>query len=111
MTTDGAKVLHIYAQAWEHMDAYIIGNTEGLLALKAAIEQALAASNGVCSTPFEHGEVMVADGEGYQVFVMRRDQEWCEGWKDIDTPYTSDTCPHRPESKAPWQILTEMQNG
>ncbi len=112
MTTDGAKVLHIYAQAWEHMDAHIIGNTEGLMALKAAIEKALIDDKGISATPseWEYDEVMVSDGEGYQVFVMRRDGEWPEVWCGIDTGYTSETCPHRPEWKGPEDVLAEMRH-
>lgn len=57
------SILHIFAQFCEHDEARIIGNRAGLVALKAAIEQALADGKG-------EAEIMADDGEGYGCIVQ-----------------------------------------
>lgn len=69
------KVLNIYGQPYWHADARIIGNREGLLDLRDAINRALR------STPPDYadrtGEALFAsDGEGYTVMVEIHDDEW-----------------------------------
>lgn len=58
------RILHIYAQAFEHGEAFIVGTEESLLALRGAIDQALAANIGECDN-------FVSDGEGYSTYVIK----------------------------------------
>ena len=74
------KILNIYGQESWHTDAKIIGNTNGLLELKATIEKAL--QNGK-STSIEDDCLFASDGEGYQVIVECHDDQWgCLGPAD-----------------------------
>ena len=58
-------VVHIYGQYAHHMEAIILGNRQGLLALKKAINTALG-------RPLGRGtqEVYVNDGEGYDIEIQ-----------------------------------------
>ncbi|WP_226528561.1 hypothetical protein [Metabacillus niabensis] len=53
----GTNVLHIYAQDAWHQEAYIVGNKEGLLELRNAIDEALKSKEAVA-------HVFPTDGEG-----------------------------------------------
>lgn len=55
--------LHLYAQDSHHDDAQIMGDRESLIALREAIDEALAKDEEVAI------EAFVNDGEGYQVHV------------------------------------------
>jgi hypothetical protein len=58
-----APILHIIAQTYHHQPAFVIGNQEGLTALRDAIDAALKGND-----PAEAG-VRPSDGEGYRVHV------------------------------------------
>lgn len=86
--TSEVKLLHIYGQYSHHDEVIIIGNTEGLMALHKVLGEAIC--NGSGSTPLK-GELMVSDGEGYQILVIREDSNWGSGnWGKIPVPYTVD---------------------
>lgn len=75
-------ILHVYAQAFWHEEAVIVGNREALLTLRATIDAALQSGgewNGVSS------EVSTADGEGYAIRVRRMDDEAID---KLILPYT-----------------------
>lgn len=57
-----AKVLHIYGQHFWHDEAYIVGNRGALIALRDAIDEALARMAGEL-------EVFTNDGEGHHVCI------------------------------------------
>ena len=62
------KHLVIYSQPAWHEDAIIVGNEEGLLALKTAIENALLLGSS-------KDEIMLPmDGEGYSLKVVLTDE-------------------------------------
>jgi hypothetical protein len=42
------RILHIYAQAFEHDESFIVGTSASLLALRDAVDQALSANIGEC---------------------------------------------------------------
>jgi len=77
------KVLNIYGQPMEHMEAEIIGTKEGLEELRDAIDKALRV--GEAST----GEMLFAsDGEGYTVKIIRGDENWLDDfWKKYPAFY------------------------
>ncbi|MCY7500445.1 hypothetical protein [Bacillus pumilus] len=62
MMKDKDKICHIYAQKSWHMDSYIIGNREGLIELKSAIDQALKSNVG-------QAELFPSDLEDYTTYV------------------------------------------
>lgn len=77
----GTNVLHIYAQDSWHKEAYIVGNKEGLLELRKAIDQALKSKEAIA-------EVFPADGEGYEAMVLLVDDDEEEKLLNIELPYT-----------------------
>lgn len=62
---DTVPWLHVYAQLMEHDDAYVVGTRAGLLALRNAIDTALADDAKATATT----ECFVGDGEGYSLRV------------------------------------------
>jgi len=62
----GAEVLHVYGQPGWHDKAYISGGCHALMALRRAIDSALAAGR---EGPTEL-EVFTSDGEGYLLQVV-----------------------------------------
>lgn len=63
---DEAAWLHVYAQDSEHRPAEIRGTKSALIALRDAIDAALAHPNGEAGS-----EAFAADGEGYSVEIRR----------------------------------------
>lgn len=70
-------LLHIYGQANWHDDAFIVGNEQGLLRLRAAIDRALANGTSAASA-------FPRDGEGYSTFVMKMSDKQME---QLTMPY------------------------
>ncbi|WP_321820865.1 MULTISPECIES: hypothetical protein [unclassified Burkholderia] len=60
--------LHVYAQEHEHDDAYIVGTREDLVALRNAIDKALAAKAEHRSSDSLLA-ACAADGECYDLYV------------------------------------------
>lgn len=75
------KLLQIYAQSNEHGDAWIIGDAEGLTALRDAINTALSEGSAVttCGT---------SDEEGFMTFVAKSDLNTVRE-EDVLLPYTN----------------------
>lgn len=92
----GARVLHCYAQAFWHTEAYISGNRGGLLALRAAIDQALDKGSGDC-------DIFAGDGEGYTVHVVAMSD--ADATRQV-VPYT-DEIARQPWARAfgPWEVI------
>lgn len=59
---DDLPILHLIAQSRWHEPAFVVGNRAGLIALRNAIDAALARAEPAA-------EVMCRDGEGYRVHV------------------------------------------
>lgn len=74
------NLLHIYSQYIAHTEAWVVGNREGLISLRNAIDAAL--NQGSAST-----EVTAADNESYKVIVIEAALSEIES-KDINLPYT-----------------------
>lgn len=83
-------LLHIYGQYHPHGEAYLVGNREGLLALRDAIDKALNEEAGVAGA-----HVAPADRETYPVIVIYND--------DVDKLGLLGPTYCEPETKAfPW---------
>lgn len=63
-------VVHLYGQEMWHCEAFILGNAEGLRALRDAIDRALAAPGQP-----QAFEPFVRDGEGYALAIACLDDE------------------------------------
>ena len=76
------KILNIYGQYYWHTEARIMGNREGLLELKTAIERALLKEGKAFTTSDNildnNGDtaLFASDGEGYEVIVEMHNDEW-----------------------------------
>ena len=74
------KILNIYGQAFYHQEARVIGNNEGLLELREAIDQAILTSRARTSND---APLFASDGEGYEVIVECHNDDWgIKGGKD-----------------------------
>lgn len=87
-------LLHLYSNPSYHMDAHVVGNRAGLIALRDAINEALEGDtdSNVSVTPDREGVVFTTDGEGYAVVVIRQDTPWREQtWIDMLLSYTEES--------------------
>jgi hypothetical protein len=72
-------ILNIYGQESWHTDARIVGDREGLEALKQVIQDALDTAgkgDGSATTPDEPEPLFASDGEGYQLTVECHNGQW-----------------------------------
>ena len=67
------KILNIYGQYYWHTEARIVGNQEGLLELRDAIDKAIKTSKS-CTSNDE--PLFASDGEGYEIIVECHNDEW-----------------------------------
>ena len=58
--------MHIYSQPYEHADAKIVGNKEGLAKLALALTRAVLENKDTSTTE----DVFATDGEGYEVKII-----------------------------------------
>lgn len=80
------KLLHIYPQYAHHTDAILVGNREGLTALRSALNKVL--NMRILDECEAQAEEMVNDGEGYKVIVIKNNNNWqSEFWSRLPTPY------------------------
>lgn len=70
--------LHIYAQQYQHQEAWVVGTKDGLTALRDALTVALAADAPISIPAFTN------DGEGYKVIVWPMAEAKVQ---DLRTPY------------------------
>lgn len=99
MSTKQIGIMHIYGQPCWHDDAFIVGDTTSLKALRDAIDKALDS---------EHNEAAMSsfatDGEGYRTIILKRDLD-DTGWNEIASPYTDEIAEERREDiKWPYQL-------
>lgn len=88
------SILHIYAQQAPHDEAFIVGNREGLLALRRAIDAALSQKNGQSKE-----SAFVSDGEGFDVHVILQEGNLqSPGWIAAAVPYTAEWAAENRES-------------
>lgn len=78
------SLLHLYGQSDPHAEAWVVGDKEGLLALRKAIDDALASDESSAAS----AEVYVSDGEGYKVLVVATTEEAVERHNTL-LPYSN----------------------
>lgn len=98
--------LHVYAQQAPHDEAFIVGNREALLALRRAINAALASGQG-------KADASVADGEGFSIHVILQEGDiYSPEWLMVAVPYTGDwAAEHREGAVWPHDLLKEKERG
>ncbi|VDG98070.1 Uncharacterised protein [Lysinibacillus sphaericus] len=74
------KYLHIYAQNFPHDGAVIVGNKLALLELRRAIDEALKERES-------EGHVTASDGEGYEAYIFRIEDDERELFESLEMPY------------------------
>jgi hypothetical protein len=85
-------ILHIHAQQAPHDEAFIVGNRQGLLALRRAIDAALESGKG-------EALAFVSDGEGFDVQVILQEGDLqSPGWIAAAVPYTAEWATENRES-------------
>jgi hypothetical protein len=72
--------LHLYAQAMQHDEAIIIGNMDGLKALRDAVDAAISQHKGTGSA-----SCFSSDAEGYDLHVLLATEDEA---KHLSLPYT-----------------------
>jgi hypothetical protein len=76
------KVIHIYAQPYEHAEAKIVGNKEGLIDLLKKITEAI--QNGQSSLD----NAWCTDGEGYEIKIIVGPDDWQDNeWQKYPPEY------------------------
>ncbi len=82
LNNDG--LLHLYGQGYYHDEVYIVGSRASLISLKKAIEDALETGRG-------SAEFFTADGEGYDLNILAREDQWeSEFWTNLAFPYSEE---------------------
>ena len=92
------SIMNIIAQSYYHTPAAIVANEKALRALRDVIDSALEnGTGGAC--------VYAADGEGYFVAVMQR-----QDMSDAPLGYTdTDACGTRDYPEWFWEMLVEIE--
>ncbi|SHH21482.1 hypothetical protein [Virgibacillus chiguensis] len=99
--TDHLGICNIYAQDSWHMESFIIGNKEGLLELKNAIDEALNNKIG-------EAELFPSDFEGYTTYVALVEDE--EKFAKLCMPYTNEQGVGKEEySIHPIDVIKELK--
>jgi hypothetical protein len=89
-----SNILHLYAQAFQHQEAWVVGTKESLIALRDTINQVLESGEPKAVSAYTN------DGEGYRVLVWGVSDDTV---KDLRTPYVD---PMGSQSgKGPFQII------
>lgn len=87
--------LHIYAQAYQHQEAWVVGTKDALTALRDALNVALASGDPTAMTAFTN------DGEGYKVILWPVSEGKVQ---DFRTPYVDPTVPVQ-AGKSPFMMM------
>ena len=78
-------IIHLYAQYAHHMDAFVLGNEKGLLALRDVINEAVYPGKIKSKV-----DVFCNDGEGYTIYVKVVPGVFHASTNDLPVPYTAD---------------------
>ncbi|AMQ07130.1 hypothetical protein [Sporosarcina psychrophila] len=73
--------MQVYAQHAHHLESIIVGNREGLIELRNAIDQALDKGTG-------KGNLFPSDDEGYELYVSLIPDEEHKVFSLLELPYT-----------------------
>ena len=95
------NLLHIYGQEAWHGDAFIVGDTTALTALRDAIDKALLDKSVYGGVEFTQS--FTNDGEGYTTAVVKLDKS--EDFDRMAVPYTAEEAAERRDVGIwPWEI-------
>lgn len=96
--SDWAPVVHTWQPYAHHEEAYIVGNRDGLIRLRNAIDVALRPRDTSDTTV--RTEVFIADGEGYDLII-----QLVHDTDRLAVPYTADYAREHDESDSlkPWE--------
>ncbi len=99
-------LLHIHGQVDWHGEAFILGNKDGLIALRNAINEAIK------TTKPGKAEVCVSDGEGFHVYVIMDNSSWHDkSWMKAALPYTDEVAGEKNKDAVwPWQLVVKPDN-
>ncbi len=90
------QTLHVYPQAQQHDNAYVVGTREALLSLRNAIDLALTGDSVTV-------DFFANDGEGYSVIIRAVGSTEAE---TLAVPYTEDSARENSKTaKWPWDLL------
>ena len=93
-------LLHLHAQEQEHAEAWVVGNRAGLVALRDALDRALAMNVPTSAHAF------VNDGEGFALIVIPDDSPWLSpAWTQAARPYTDAIAVNNIDALMPWRRL------
>lgn len=83
LVAERVRLLHVHGPASWHGTVLVVGNRNGLLVLRDAVDEALASPALRGSTT-----AMASDGEGYGVEVTLVDEAWTHpAWETAPLPY------------------------
>ena len=88
---DPMGLLHVYASPYEHDSPIVVGDLVGLRALRDALDAAMSDSEAVAGGQAVTSPLFAQDGEGYEVIVLLRDEDWEDTagfWRKAIAPYT-----------------------
>jgi len=98
------KIIHLWVGAAFHENGYIVGNKEGLEALRRAIDYALVNSDCDVSISKTFG-VSTSDGEGYDIHIIST-----KNTDEIALPYTASFATERRMGcKYPWHTVARIK--
>ncbi|WP_077301388.1 hypothetical protein [Virgibacillus pantothenticus] len=99
--TDHLGVCNIYAQDSWHTESFIIGNRQGLIDLRNAIDEALKNKVG-------EANLFPSDFEGYTTYIALLEDE--NKFADLCMPYTNEPGVGTDENSIhPIEIIKELQ--
>lgn len=99
------RLLHVYGQQVEHDDVVIVGNNEGLVALRNAIDDVLKNQD----EDITNASHFANDGEGYDTIIVRNDKPASDRqWTQLESQYTSGTS-YRPNTEDTITLCSLLQ--
>jgi hypothetical protein len=96
ISSERTRLLHIIAQSQWHSSAFIVGNRNGLIVLRDAIDEAIRQGSA-------EANAMVSDGEGYGIEITMENKPWeHEAWQHVAMPYTDPVAAGEPDPS--WDV-------
>jgi hypothetical protein len=102
-------IVHFYPQYDNHTEVFLVGNRDGLFALKKAIEKCL--SQKAIGNNIKNVELSCQDGEGFSCYIVHLSEDWqSPTWQQLELPYTASWHNTNPNSLEPWELYKKIQN-
>jgi hypothetical protein len=94
--------LHIYAQPYNHSDAWIVGDTEALIALRDALNKLIDPPLFGDKDTLAGVKSFCNDGEGYTTLILKVEDDIV--WDQLTLPY-NEVKDQRQYEKNPYSIV------